>query len=443
MVTPIAGLGGKPEPPGGSRALTHPPRRIPSPTGRRVRGERRRGVDTEIWAMALWQKIQSTLPWLPGYLWQRMARRTAVRSPVHLIIALADHFEPTYVPYPWGGFADRDVQERRLERWCREYPTLVRDWRDRDGFPFRHTYFYPAEAYDKDFLNRLAEHCHAGWGEVEIHLHHGLKRPDNSENTRRQLEEFRDALVKHGCLSRWDGAGLARYAFVHGNWALANSARGRFCGVDDEMLILAETGCYAEVTLPSAPSLAQISKINALYECSLPLGEQAPHRRGRDLTSGRVPTTFPLIVQGPLLLDFGRRICGWPVPRIENSEISAAHPPTMERLRLWRQAGITVEGRPNWVFIKLHCHGISPQDNEAMLGAPMRNFLRDVVEGGESGHQYYAYFVTVREMVNIALAACDGREGNPGDYRDYRLKANRFRPGRNESPPYPVGPAVC
>ena len=43
---------------------------------------------------------------------------------------------------------------------------------------------------------------------------------------------------RHGCLSRWDGKGEPRYAFVHGNWALANSAGGRFCGVDSEMQIL-------------------------------------------------------------------------------------------------------------------------------------------------------------------------------------------------------------
>jgi hypothetical protein len=30
--------------------------------------------------------------------------------------------------------------------------------------------------------------------------------------------------------------------------------------------------------------------------------------------------------------------------------------------------------------------------------------------------------VTAREMVNIALAACDGHDGNPADYRDYRLR---------------------
>jgi hypothetical protein len=30
--------------------------------------------------------------------------------------------------------------------------------------------------------------------------------------------------------------------------------------------------------------------------------------------------------------------------------------------------------------------------------------------------------VTAREMVNIIWAACDGKDGNPGEYRDYRLK---------------------
>jgi hypothetical protein len=345
---------------------------------------------------------------------------------VHLIIGLADHFEPSYVPNPPGGYAAKDVQEQRLERWCREYPKAVQDWRDHDGFPFRHTYFYPAEQYNEDLLDRLAEHCRAGWGEVEIHLHHGVERPDNSQNTRRQLEGFRDALVKHGCLSRWDGVGATRYAFVHGNWALANSAQGRFCGVDDEMHILRQTGCYADLTLPAtAFHPAQIVKINALYECALPLDQRAPHRRGRDLRRGRMPQVFPLVVEGPLMIDFGRRKRR--VPGIEDGGLYAGNPPTMRRLRLWKRAGITVQGQPDWVFIKLHCHGMIPQDEGMMLGAPIRNFLRDVVREGRNGCECKVHFVTAREMVNIALAACDSRESNPGDYRDYRLKLIRSK----------------
>jgi hypothetical protein len=53
----------------------------------------------------------------------------------------------------------------------------------------------------------------------------------------------------------------------------------------------------------------------------------------------------------------------------------------------------------------------------------MQHFLRELVEGAPQRDETI-HFVTAREMVNIVLAACDGREGNPGDYREYRLKRN-------------------
>ncbi|MGH9327219.1 MAG: hypothetical protein ACRD2B_11135, partial [Terriglobia bacterium] len=338
---------------------------------------------------------------------------------VHLIIGLADHFEPAILPETRDEFASRDVQERRLERWCREYPRVVDRWRDSDGRPFCHTYFYPAEQYDPDLIDRLAEHCGAGWGETEVHLHHGCKAPDTRENTLKLLVEFRDNLVKHGCLSRLNPAGAPGYAFVHGNFTLANSGMG-CCGVDEEMEILAETGCYADFTLPSAPNPAQIAKINSLYECGLPLNQRASHRHGRNLRRGRPPRVYPLIIQGPLALAFrnGRRFR----PYIENSAVTGPNPASMERLQLWRRVAITVEGRPDWLFIKLHCHGMDPVDDEAMLGAPMRKFLEQLSVASQGGRAFQTHFVTAREMVNIALAACDGREGSPGQYRDYSFQ---------------------
>jgi hypothetical protein len=363
-----------------------------------------------------------SLRWVPTYGWQRITRRLPVVCQTHLMIGLADHCEPSILPDDPTGFADRPEQERRVERWCQEYPNVMDAWRDAEGYPFRHTYFYPAEQYDKALIDRLAEHCRAGWGEMEVHLHHGIRTPDTGENTRRVLLDFRNALAAHGCLSRWDGTGEPRFAFVHGNWALANSDSGRCCGVDEEMQILAETGCYADFTLPAAPHPAQVAKINALYECALPLTKRAPHRRGYRLRRGRAPETFPVIIQGPLGLNFSRRIRGWRIPCLENGALTTAYPPSMERLRLWQQAGIAVQGRPDWLFIKLHCHGMDPRDEAAMVGAPMRAFLRDLTTEARASGGYRVHFVTAREMVNIILAACDGREGNPGDYRDYRLK---------------------
>jgi hypothetical protein len=368
-------------------------------------------------------KALGCLRWLPAYSYQRWTRSSQNgNSPRHLVIALADHFEPTIMPESPSEHADLTEQQRRIDEWCREYPKAFDAWRDADGFPFRHTYFSPAEQYQKTIIERLAEHCHDGWGEIEIHLHHGLTEPDTAHNTRRMLVEFRDTLVEHGCLSRWDGEGEPRYAFVHGNWALANSAGGRYCGVDEEMQLLAETGCYADMTLPSAPNPAQVAKINSLYECALPLDRRAPHRRGRNLRVGQQPSVFPLMIQGPLGLNFVERAKGLPLPKIESSALTSAYPPTLSRLKLWRQMGIAVEGRPDWVFIKLHCHGMDPTDREAMLGSQIQSFLKELIEDSRTSGQYALHFTTAREMVNIILAACDGREGNPGDYRDYRLK---------------------
>jgi hypothetical protein len=363
---------------------------------------------------------------LPSYAWQRLTRRL-VRGRVHLIIALANHFEPSIVPHGGQRHAPFEEQERRVDFWCREYPRMVDAWRDSDGRPFLHTYFYPAEQYTRRLIQQVADHCNSGWGEIEIHLHHGIEVPDTAENTRRQLVEFRDMLASdHGCLSYLDGSGSPRYAFVHGNFALANSANGYFCGVDNEMQMLADTGCYADLTLPTAPfHPAQIAKINSLYECVLPLDQAAPHRRGHDLESGRPPNVFPLMIQGPLMPRFflspSRTIS------IENGAITKQNPLSVARLRLWRRAAIRVGGRPDWLFIKLHCHGMDPTQQDAVLGAPMRDFLRELVQGAEERNEVL-HFVSAREMVNIVLAACDGREGNPSEYRDYRLKRARSQP---------------
>ncbi|MGH9530552.1 MAG: hypothetical protein ACRD2S_11620, partial [Terriglobales bacterium] len=333
-------------------------------------------------------------------------------------------FEPSVLPH--GGVAPvrYEVQERKLGDWCRDYPRSVTQWRDNDGHPFKHTYFYPAEQYDKNLIDRLAHHCSEGWGEIEIHLHHGIGAPDTAENTRRQLLEFRETLAnRHGALCYMDGQGSPRYAFVHGNFALANSAGGINCGVDAEMQVLAETGCYADLTLPTAPfHPAQIGKINSLYECVLPLHQRAAHRQGRVLKAGRRPGIFPIMVQGPLLPDFnpqnGKRRLS-----IENGALTKPNPPSLHRLRLWKRAAIRVDGRPDWLFIKLHCHSMDSTQEDAILGTSMQRFLRELVEGAPQRNEI-VHFVTAREMVNIILAACDGREDNPGDFREYRLKRN-------------------
>jgi len=364
-------------------------------------------------------KTINNLKWVPAYALHLLKTGTVPTTPQHLIIALADHFEPCYSGNP-GVFRPISEQIRSVRDWCVRYPQVVNEWRDADGQPFKHTYFYPAEHYHPEVLEILAKHCQQGWGEVEVHLHHGMDGPDTTENTRKTLEAFRSRLVEHGCLSKLDNNATPQYAFVHGNWALANSANGRYCGVDEEMQVLADTGCYADFTLPSAPEPMQVAKVNSIYQCSLPLHRRSPHRRGHNLRVGTHSITPPIIVQGPLTLDFGRRRRA--VPSIENGEISSSNPATLHRLKLWRRAAIGVRGRPDWCFIKLHCHGMIQRDESSMLGQLMTDFLRLLLETSRQTGTFEIHFVTAREMVNIILAACEGLSGNPGGFRDHRFK---------------------
>src|SRR5204862_3672700 len=80
--------------------------------------------------------------------------------------------------------------------------------------------------------------------------------------------------------------------------------------------------------------------------------------------------------------------------------------------------------RPDWLFIKLHCHSMDPSQKEAVSGEQMCRFLKELVEGAPERNETL-HFVSAREMVNIIFAACEGRDGNPGNYRDYRFKRIR------------------
>src|SRR5262245_27144264 len=105
--------------------------------------------------------------WLLPYLLQT-ARRSHPRrgQPVHVLLCIADHYEPKL------GNASPVVARSRVERWVNEYPRLFHSFRDSDGRPPRHSFFYPQEEYEPEYLEALAQLCRDGYGEVEIHLHH-------------------------------------------------------------------------------------------------------------------------------------------------------------------------------------------------------------------------------------------------------------------------------
>jgi len=344
--------------------------------------------------------------------------------PRNLIFVIANHFEPAWTP----SRVPLPVPEQigRVKSWLRKARKAGNAIRDFDNAPFRHTNFYPAEQYDYDLLELLAELQADGFGEVEVHLHHGVHHPDTADNLRESLLDFTDTIAeRHGCLSRTADDPTPRYAFVHGNYALANSAAGRCCGVDSEMRILEETGCYIDMTLPSAPDRSQVSRINAIYEYGGNPCHRRPHEHGPSVSVGRQPKLqafkLPIIMTGPLVFDWRLSGTRLPIPKVDSGVIARGYPLDMIRLRNWIGTGISVKGKPEWVFIKLHCHGFFPQDQDFTIGDPVIRFFDDVLNHAQRTGEFKVHFATAREAFNIVMAAAEGKTGEPGQYRNYLL----------------------
>lgn len=327
----------------------------------------------------------------------------------HFLFCICDHFEP---------YHDTDGQGalERMQKWREDYPKMVEDFREKTGVPLKWTFFYPVEQYDTDVVNELATICASGDAETEIHLHH---ENDTYENLADVLSVSKERLCEHGLLSK-DELDQTRYAFIHGNWALGNShPEGLHCGVDNEIQALIDWGCIADFTMPSAPSHCQTEIINAIYYAE-GSEEPASHNDGPRVKVGQDPLENGLLmVQGPLGLNKNAKKFGF-LPSLENGDLTAANPPTYERLKLWTGQGISVEGREEWVVVKLYTHGALPENTEALLGEPMRAFADDFARFMEENPNWKASFLTARQLVNVIKAAEAGEDGDPMDYVDYK-----------------------
>jgi len=351
--------------------------------------------------------------WLGAYLRSRVRWRTPTVGPVHVMFCFVDHFEPQWKRVPYA-------QERaRVERWRQDYPRLCQQHRDADGrFPI-HTFFYPAEEYRPEHLDDLVELCRGGYGEIEIHLHH---HDDTDANMRATLRTFTRQLVeRHHCLPVDPVTQKASWAFIHGNWALDNARPdGWFCGVNNELQLLREEGCYADFTLPCAPDPSQTSTINSIYYATDDVNAPRSHDKGVHVAVGRASSGDLMIVQGPLGLNWRSRKFGL-LPRIDSGDVRTHPAPTENRVDAWVNAGISVAGRPEWVFVKVHTHGTQDQDTDALLGPPVDRMFSYLERQYNDGKNFVLHYVSARELFNIVKAAEAGEVGDPGQYRDYQV----------------------
>ncbi len=328
-------------------------------------------------------------------------------EPRHVLFAICDHYEPM-----WGK-ADVATGEARVRAWHEGYPKLADRYRDADGRPPRHSFFFPGEEYRPQFLESLADLARRGYGEVEVHLHHD---GDTAATLTAQLDQTLRDFAAHGHIAR-DHTGRMRYAFIHGNWSLANSrSDGRWCGVDEEIPLLWQHGCYADFTFPAAPHECQPNIVNQIYWPTGDLARRRAYEEGARARVGEVMTDRLLMIQGPLAL---AKRPGRLAVRIENAALTAADPGSAARARTWVRQAVHVEGRPDWVFVKLHTHGAPEREAASLLGSGGDALHTALTTQYNDGKNWVLHYVTAREMYNIAIAAMDGATGDPNAYRDH------------------------
>jgi hypothetical protein len=352
--------------------------------------------------------IKALDKWFPGYVTSRLHQSGA--EVTDLIVAVCDHFEPFHD-------TDKSGALERIKAWKAGFKAVQHDQPDADGVLPRHTFFYPIEQYDADVVGALEDMARTTANEVEIHLHHeGETREELREVFRAGVRDFE----RHGFLAR-DGEGASRFCFIHGNWALDDAnMNGKGCGVRDELALLREEGCMADMTMPSAPHPTQSRIVNQIYYSeSTPSGRSFDRgvRSGPGTQKFRHKMDHLLLIQGPLGPDWRSRKWGV-LPRIENGDLTNNNPPSVRRAHGWMQLAPAVEGAEGWRFVKLHTHGALERNQSVLITDAARNYHRELREHCD-GAGIRLHYVSAREMVNIVHAAEDGKGGDAGAWRDY------------------------
>ena len=344
--------------------------------------------------------------WAPPYLAACLRKRP---RPAHVVFCMVDHFEPG------TGKATQGVEMDRMETLLTHFPPLADKHRDSFGNPPRRTWFFPPHCHVNGNLRKLVSLCERGYGEIELHLHHGKVAPDTPENLERTIRLcLRD--YSHFGIFGVEG-GQKKFGFIHGDWALNNSRKGGiYCGVDNEISILLKTGCYADFTFPSCNE-ANPLQINSIHYADDRMRGRSSYTTGSRAKVGGHNGAGLLVIQGPLHpiwlpgKTIGLRAFG--------DDVAFDKPPTNDRIDLWVRTWIHVQGKEDWVFVKVHTHGAV--DSAVVLGEPMNEGFTHFERRYNDGQNYILHYATARELYNIVKAAEAGETGDPEQYRDYKI----------------------
>jgi hypothetical protein len=353
--------------------------------------------------------IHNSQIWGPSYIRQRLRQiiqRTA--PPLERIwVTIADHYEPKW------RHADLSTAQGRVARWRSRWPEIAkRSKPDSVGNAPRYTFFFPEEEYHPTLMEPLAEMVRDGIADVEIHLHHD---GEGRQNFIDRMSSFCSVLHnEHGLLRKRNGK--LTFGFIHGNWALDNSRPdGRWCGLNDEIRLLRDLGCYSDFTMPSGDSPTQARLVNTIYYCNGDPDRRKSYDQGIAVTPGGAVEGDLLIIPGPLGMRWRDR---W-LPRLETGELRYGNVATRYRVGRWVELAprIGVD-----TFIKLYTHGAQEKNSSALLSDVLATAFNLLAEEANrracsihfvSAWQMYLAIDAVRQRRDPVAAAHAGQIAGP------------------------------
>jgi len=307
-------------------------------------------------------------------------------------------------------------KEDRLNAWMNEYPKLVNKFKDWDGVKPQHTWFSALDLIDEHELSQIKKLVDNGLGEVELHWHHSHK---SSEEFINDFNEGMAVFHKYGFMLPYRKGEHSCFSFIHGNWSLNNARGEKFCGIENEIKILKDLGCYGDYTFPALFTDSQPKYVNQIsYTNENVLGNGYFTAREAEVGKPQKDSEF-MIMQGPLAINYKDWRHKWH-PTIEDGDINKNHTQgSKSRIDCWIRQNIHVKNNPNWVFVKVFCHGA--QDYKSLTSEAMLDMYKYLESKYNDGEKYRLHYVTARESYNIIKAAEEGKEGNPNEYRDYLI----------------------
>jgi hypothetical protein len=312
-----------------------------------------------------------------------------------LWLTIADHYEP-YWQRP-----DDQTAAGRVAAWRNRWPRIAARHRDVLGRPARYTFFYAQEEYRPELLEPLAALTRDGVADVEVHIHHDGE--GEADFLTRMTGFIRALRHDHGLLREREGQ--TTFGFIHGNWALDNARPdGRWCGLNNEITLLREMGCYADFTLPAAPDPCQTRRVNSIYWAVDDPRTAKSHDDGVPVTpGGTAPAQGLLMVQGPLGVTWPRE--RWPRPALEVGELAGNNPVTAGRVASWLDHAPRLGGH---LFVKVHTHGAPEKNAEPLLDRDLPR-LFDLVHRQAEARGWQVVHATAWDMARGIAAIAAGQ----------------------------------